>query len=308
MESAHGTMEVVDHVTEAAEELLDPHPSEAAFRETLPEINALRMDQLQRLNLDVMSSITTALGALPQIMALRREIEEELKRFDFHQFDSLKRYALALNHAHARHRSASVMKTELTELAARVERLRDQLLADAQSLAGHGLIPGDRLRECKSEPGYKPMASDVLMLVNLIKHHWSKVRDNTPATLESLNQAATDALELLAAIGEKNEAPTTPSEAALTRQKAYTLFKNAYDAARRAVIFVRDEHGDADDIAPSLYAGRGGRGSDSDGRAREPAVPSDETEQAPGASNGGQSARLVVDNAAGLPITSPVQN
>ena len=51
----------------------------------------------------------------------------------------------------------------------------------------------------------------------------------------------------------------TVAAAAQARQRTYTLLAKAYNQVRRAVCFLRRDEGDADAVAPSLYAGRGGR-------------------------------------------------
>ncbi len=50
------------------------------------------------------------------------------------------------------------------------------------------------------------------------------------------------------------------------RARAFTLFSRAYDQVRRAVNVLRWDEGDADSIAPSLYAGRGGRGKSAENK------------------------------------------
>jgi hypothetical protein len=308
-----------DDSTLAAEELLDPHPSEAAFHRVRSDIEAVPEAQLKHINLDILGTVTKTLGILPRIMALRAEIEEELKRFNLQRFDNLRNYTLALNHSHTRWRMAAAPKTEVTELAEQAEAKRDHLLADAQSLAGHGLVTQEPLTKCKTKPGYRPMASDILLLVNLIKGNWAKVENKTPVTRESLNEAATLAFELMAAVGEKDVSPPPVGEATRTRQQAYTLFREAYDDARRAVLFVRGEE-EGDEIAPSLFAGRGGRPASATGQAvdatstAQPPVNVDTQASDPAhaadsdAQNGGSSTQLHVTNTAGLPITNPIQN
>jgi hypothetical protein len=87
--------------------LLDPHPGEAAFDQLLAEITAVPESELLQLNLDVLEVVTTVLGRLPMIRAMREEIDATFKRFDLARFDKLERYALALSHAHTLWRSSA---------------------------------------------------------------------------------------------------------------------------------------------------------------------------------------------------------
>ena len=116
--------------------LIPNHPSEAAYQELLPEISALDEPDLVPINVDVLTAVTTVLGALPKLRALRPQIEAEWRRFDFERFDKLEAYALALSHAHALWRGASVPKAAVTGLADELAGIRDQLSLDAKASPG----------------------------------------------------------------------------------------------------------------------------------------------------------------------------
>jgi hypothetical protein len=283
-------------------------PTEAAYEAIFAEISALPDEEIAPLNIDVVAAVTTVLGVLPGLRALRPEIQEELPRFDLRRFDKLEQYALALNHANALHRGALVPSGSIAQLGNELAGIRDRVLADAVSLANHGLIDGERLKEVRTAVGYRPVATDVFTLVALFKEHWASVENKTPVTLAQLHDAGNRAVELLAAVGLKDQAPVTASEAAQTRQKAFTLFVRAYDDARRAVAYLRPDD-DGDEIAPSLYAGRGGR------RRSDVAPTTATAAQASGtgtttssATTNGSAPAIEVDNSAGLPIDNPFTN
>jgi hypothetical protein len=86
--------------------------------------------------------------------------------------------------------------------------------------------------------GYKNIAKDVLTRSNLLRVSWDSVSSNEAPKFDISN---VDQLE---------------TYATLERQQAYTQFVKTYDQVRRVVSFLRWDDGDADDIAPSLYAGR----------------------------------------------------
>ena len=62
--------------------------------------------------------------------------------------------------------------------------------------------------------------------------------------------------QLVTAVGEREQAPVIAAEAVRDRHGAFTLFINAYDEVRAAITYIRRKQGDAESIAPSLYAGR----------------------------------------------------
>ncbi|MBN1608966.1 MAG: hypothetical protein JW940_20230 [Polyangiaceae bacterium] len=275
--------------TEPAPHRLNDSPrSLAAYEQLLPEILAVPEADGSPILIDIPTAVTTVLGVLPKIHALSSEMTETLPKFDFERFDRLEQYTLALSHAHALRRAAHGPKPELGTLGAELGRIRDVLLADARSLAAHGLIHGERLSSCRSTPGYRALAYDVLTLVQVLRDAWDTIKDQTPVKLGALNEAAMLAEGLLSAVGLRDEAKPTTEEALVIRRKAFTLFMRVYARVRAAVQYLRAELGDADEIAPSLYAGRvkrHKRGEQAD--AAEPRASSGAGENGASGSGGG---------------------
>jgi hypothetical protein len=87
--------------------------------------------------------------------------------------------------------------------------------------------------------------------------HWDVLAGKVPLSPQDLCEAKNLALELLERLGaaEREERMgRAPAPTSLLRQKAFTLLVRSYEAARRAVAYVRAPHGDAAQIAPSLFA------------------------------------------------------
>ena len=61
---------------------------------------------------------------------------------------------------------------------------------------------------------------------------------------------------LLVAVGERAVSDEVMSTTVRARQAAFTIFVRAYDEVRRGIVYLRWNMGDADEIAPSLYANR----------------------------------------------------
>jgi hypothetical protein len=283
---------------------LPNHPSEAAYQRLLPEIEAFPEAELVPITVDVWTAVTTVLGALPEIRALRPEIEAEWRRFDFERFDKLEAYALALSYVHAGWRGALVPKTEVAGMASELAEARDQLLLDARALAGRRLIEGERLKEIRAVPGYRPLAGDVLTLVGVLKENWRKIEGKTAMTLLELNDLGAKASDLLAAVGIREQGPTSAGEMALHRQKAFGLFVRAYEDARRAVLYLRARHGDGNEIAPSIYSGRARRSSDGSVESEALLTPEPGSAAAGSSPPGG----FNLQNPTGLPLTNPLVN
>ena len=135
-------------------------------------------------------------------------------------------------------------------------QMRETFVTDLNALVRRGLVGSDRVGELKVPNGYRAVADDLFSLVNILRSSWDAIQGKTAISEEELTEAELLASRLIDTVGQRDEAPQTIAEAALRRQRAYTLLMNAYDDVRRVVIFVRWHEGDADEVAPSLYAGR----------------------------------------------------
>jgi hypothetical protein len=240
------------------------------FARLLPELEALSLDELVAINLDVPSAVATTLGSLPEIRAVRPQIVEHLPKFDLVAFDKLEDYALALNYANAQYLTANQPPDDLDAVLTEGTTLRETLLIDATALSRRGFVDGNRLRELNGPNGYKNLATDLLMVASVLRDAWSQIQGRTGIQLAELDRAEKLAQRLLRVVGLRAQSPATVAKAADQRIRAFTLLARTYDDARRAVMFLRWVAGDVDSIAPSLYAGR------SNGRKKTPEpVPAD---------------------------------
>jgi hypothetical protein len=269
-------------------------PAEDAFRELLPEMDALSDAELVAPTVDIMSAVAVVLGVLPRLQALRPQIEKELATFDLARFDRLELYAKALHHANALYRIANTPKVSIAQRAEELTEIRDRLLTDAQSLANYKLIDPENLKQCKTAVGYKPLAADIAILLTVFKEHWPSIRNRTPVSIEVLNDANDRAEELLEAVALKDQTMVTVSEASERRRRAFVIFERAYRDAQRAVTYLRAEHEDAELVAPSIFVKRPKRRADSEQEA-DAGAPQPRTGNISVESNG-------------LPITAPLVN
>ncbi len=241
-----------------------------AYQRALPAARALTLAELVTINIDVPTAVTTVIGKLPQVRGLRDAIVRAMPTLELVNIDQLETYTLATAHAHALYLSASAPSEGLARLTADAAAIRDTLYSDAVALANRGLINGARLGEFKAATGYKNVAFDLLGLTALLRTAWSQVEGKTALTLAELDAADLTGEQILSAIGNRRQGPLASAEVVQLRQRMFTLFVNAWGQVRRAVIFLRWDEEDFDEIAPSLYAGRGRRKTDA---AVEPPQP-----------------------------------
>lgn len=239
-------------------------PAEAAkaLAEIEPLLTALSPEDFVPINTDIPRAVSIAVGALPHIAELRADAAK-LPDFDIDSVDRLGTYALAAWYAHL----LCLPETAQDEVAALLEEakpLREDVLQSAELLARKGHLDTQAVKGIRAGQGNIDTASDLVALAALFTAAWSRIEHKTTVAWPDVEKAAQLGPRILVALGARDlpssvkprTAPPPPIAA-----RAFTLFTRAYDQCRRAVTCLRWNHGDADDIAPSLFAHRTGRQS-----------------------------------------------
>lgn len=238
-----------------------PNTAAAAYKEVQSEIEAVSGDDLAVINIDIPQAVSTVLGVLPKIGALREVMVVNLPNHPMKTFDKLGTYALAAWYTHLLTLPAASPSSPIKPLLEEAGPLREDLLSDAEALARRKLIDASVVSDIRAGQGNIDIANDLVALSALFSNNWDEVQGKTAATKEEVERAGKLGPLILAALGMREQgAIVAPAEAAAKRAQAFTLFMRAYDETRRAVSYLRWRERDADDLAPSLYKGRGRRG------------------------------------------------
>jgi hypothetical protein len=245
------------------------------FERVKPDMAALKTDELLVVSLDISAAVATVLGVLPEVRALRGQIVKELPTFNVARFDKLEDYAMALGFAHAKFLSATQPPDDLNALSDESLKVRERLLAEVNALVQHGIVSEGQIAQLKGANGYKNVATDLVVLTNVIQSVWSQIQGKILTSAHDLETAQRTAARLWRVVGLREQGPALVAEATDQRLRAYTLLLVAYDDARRAVSYLRSEEGDADDIVPGLHPGRprSKKNAEPQGPATTPAAP-----------------------------------
>jgi len=227
-----------------------------AYARVKPDLDALQVEELIQVNLDVTAAVTSSLGLLPEVRALREEMVKALPTFDIAAFDKLEDYALALSFTNTGYLAATLPPDDLDQLNVDATKLHDRMLADAQALVQHGLLNGAQLAQLKGGNGYKSLAQDLQLLGRVMRQEWDKIANRSGTTAEDLKAAYQMSVRLMRVVGVREQGPAVIAQATDQRLRAFTKLINVYEDTRRAVYFLRGREGDADTISPSLYPGR----------------------------------------------------
>jgi hypothetical protein len=240
-------------------------PNLPAFSNALdalrPELAAIPADQLEKIRLEIVPAILCALGVSTRVKGLRADVAVALGEEDARQIDRLETAARACGRAHALHLT-TLHGTDVEEMAEELSQKRRVLLLEAQSLVNEGRLARSVLGELAGGTGYQAMCLDVLQLVSAFRADFAAIAEATAVTTVELDRAEALANALASTLGDNGQATSTSSPTAELRQRAYTSFVRNYDEVRRAIIYLRWDAGDADEIAPSLFAGRRSRKND----------------------------------------------
>lgn len=248
------------------------HEYAAALAAVTPELQAMPPEQLLPVNLDLSVVCTTAGGKLPDLLALGPQFET-LPDLDRPLIDKLPVYLRAVAFAHASYLYSTQTASPLPALAADCEARFAVLEHAAQTFIDEGLLPAETLSAYGKEQGYRPRALEMLHLTALLRTHEPPLPPHPSLTAEKLDAAALAGSKLFEAVGERDRLESTASDATHLRQRAFSRFARAWDEARRAVLYLRWHHGDADILAPSLYVGRGAPHAKEAPNAPTPAAP-----------------------------------
>jgi len=257
---------------QASEPLPDESTFTAAYDRRLAEIQAVPDDELAVLNIDVHASVVTVLGVMPEIKALGEQIAG-LPSVDQKLVGALDDYARAAGEANSRFVIATTPSQDIVAMNDQALKMRETLRSDAIALANRGLINREQLAGMQGLTGYKNVAFDLIDYANLMRDSWATIQGKTAVSAQEVHDAKQLGEQLVEAAGLREQGPAVVAATARIRQQALTLLLRSYDETRRAVVFLRWHPGDADKIAPSLYAGRGGSKRDEPVPAPTPPTP-----------------------------------
>ena len=232
-----------------------------AYARVTADMAALAPEQVSQVNLDIQVAAGTVLGVLPEVKALRDRMAKELPAFDLAAFDKLEDYVLALTFAQGAFQTATLPPDDLQELATEAASLRERLLADARALALHGLFDSRKLDQLKGANGNKNVAQDLQMLSQAFQESWPQIQGKSATVAEDLQTASRVGTRLTRVLGLREQGPALLADATDKRMRAFTLMIRTYEEARAAVGYLHRHDGDADAIAPNLYAGNARRRS-----------------------------------------------
>ncbi len=233
--------------------------AEDSYKRVRAELEALSVDELSVLNVDVVSASAVAQGVADRVRSHRDRIAK-LPEFDLRNVDNLVDYARAAWFVYITNLPVQAAEDTLSmnELTSEVANLRSKLMMWAGPLVGSGFFEEAAVARIKEGAGAKDVPSDVVALVGLYRSRWEEIKGICGVTEEDLERGSRIGPELFARLSRRDFPNLgTTSDGMLRVKRAWTLLDRAYTQCRRAVAYLRAEEGDVDTLLPSLRRNAG---------------------------------------------------
>lgn len=211
------------------------------------------------INRDVGTVVSRVLAYEPRIVSLRSQVVDVLPKHPLTPFDHLRDLALATWYCWSEARLGGPREARLKPLLDAAMPMRRKLANAARSAVDFGLLPEAEVVEIERHQGNRTqdLAHDLLAYPTLFFKHWDRLEGRTPVTRSILEEAQSNGLQLMAMVATDSDDPnarphtdtTTPGD---LLPVAWTALLDAWDTCRRAITYLRWNHGDLDQWCPPL--------------------------------------------------------
>jgi hypothetical protein len=213
-------------------------------------INEVPEDDAMTINTDPTLAGKTVLVRYPGLLRFRDEMND-YKCDSAQQCDRLEALALAMIHVDSKRLSVIKQKSAAEHALARGLVLRE-LMTDSIELAVKSGAIGDPLDALTRTAGYTNVARDLKLQHTIFVDHQAALSGKTVITEELLSEALAIS-DTLFRFDRAND-PKKDEELKLLRERTFTRLYQAWESVRRTVQHIRYAKGDADVIAPNLFA------------------------------------------------------
>lgn len=206
-----------------------------------------------RTTFDVVSAYVVVGTSLPRIRAYTEQLAS-IGAFDLTLLDRVLVYGRAAIYALQRERALSPPKSEAhPKLVREMERLHARFFNTAKYLVAMGLMDEGILSAARSGRSVVARALDLGTIAIEFNAERARLGSQLILTVEEVARACAISYSIIESLAARTVAERTPSEFKHDRQRAATVFLEAWDEIRRAVHWVRWHEGDASELAPSLF-------------------------------------------------------
>jgi hypothetical protein len=221
-----------------------------------PRIRAIPRERLVSPSVDPIYASSVALSAAPRYTQLRPRMDKFAGEVDLELIDCVSELAHALSYATGDYVRLTTSGESLQDLIEEGITLR-ALLFDVKELCERqGLIKGMPLTQNPRLTGSVNVSRDLTAAKRFYEECDEELLKKLPVTPAQLDRAGYIATRLLEGAGSRTATPAEIEEAELVQLQTFICFMDGYEEVRSVVKLLRRKEGDAEQIAPSVFAGR----------------------------------------------------
>jgi hypothetical protein len=206
-----------------------------------------------RTQFDIMAGYQLVGTSLPRILPYREQLAA-LTGFDAALLDRVPVYGRAAIYAVKRERANGPEKSVThPKLVEEMESSYFRFYKTAEYLVAMGLMNKQILTAARTGTSVVDRSTDLGTLALEFDAHRARLGASSILTAEEIARAAKLSREVVDSLVQRSNAENAPSEFRNDRQRAATVFFDAWEEIRRAIHWLRWYEGDAHTLAPSLF-------------------------------------------------------
>lgn len=220
---------------------------------TEAKMAALATHELLVVNFDIGQVLAAAERVTLRVAPFRQRIVSELPSFDIECIDCLPQYARALVATHIHLRIAQRRPHDLSGVLEDIATQYKVLWADTMALVVRGLIDGRKLTRLKGCRRRNEKVIALAALASFLRSSWPQIQGRTALTWEEIERAESTVSVATYAQAYQKQPLLERQQRAERRQRAFTVFANAYTNIRDAIRYLCKDKATAAQIVPTLY-------------------------------------------------------
>jgi hypothetical protein len=228
-----------------------PSENKKSFDDYYSVFASVPKNRVRLPNADPAAIVTEMHKRWPGLLEMRSQLG---KLFDFNiqRFDSLPDFIRALAYASAIYNMRTRPSDEFLGKVKEAIELRTILSTDIHSLTNHKCISIDMSQLPPMTMGYENVATYLSTFGEFLLANWASVGGKSAIQANDVNRALALASYIQEALGLRTDKAI--HDAADMRARTFTVAVDTYNDARSAIVYLLRGKGNADEIAPSLFA------------------------------------------------------
>lgn len=217
------------------------------------EFDAFPVERTSRINTDIGIVVQNGMYAVERLEPLIPELQKVVSDFDMTKIRRLRTCLLALNYLQTKYRA--LQRTTDTELVSWLMERKGFFKDLVAPLARAKVIKEGSLEFLKQGNNHHALAYAVVTLADMLFDNYEFAQTKL-VTKAELVEARGKANELFLQLGTRQFGPDATQAVKVLRRKGFALTCEKWDDLEAFIRYARRNHGDADELMPTLFPKR----------------------------------------------------